>query len=220
MSLAGLGVVAIWHDLLPEAPRRLPRMAQPRAHARARRHSGLSPRPPLRRDQRHARVLQSVRGRSPGNAVRPGLPQPPQFAHGVDAARRSVVSQRRPLDLPRRVHQRRRQRRRDAHAALRDRCRASREHDRRAAPAACCRRSCIARASPACTCAWPTKPRATSRPRSARRAPTRPPCLLDRAGRRHLGAGRRGAADDLVPALAAHGAPRPSAPSIASNTRA
>ena len=48
--------------------RRLPRVAQPRAHARARGHPRLSPRPPLRRDQRRARVLQPVRSGQPGDA--------------------------------------------------------------------------------------------------------------------------------------------------------
>ena len=146
MSLAGLGVVAIWHDLLPEARDDFHEWHN-REHMPER--VGI---PGFRRGRRYVAISGTPEFFNLYEADSPEILSGQDYLNRLNSPtawtkkRGSVVSQRRALDLPRRVHQRRRQRRRHAHAALRDRCRESREHDRRAAPAACCRRSCIARA--------------------------------------------------------------------------
>ena len=178
MSLAGLGVVAIWHDLAPEAQRRLLRVAQPRAHAGARRHS--------RAFAAAAATSRSAARRSSSTCTKPtvpetlggpGLPQPPERADRVDAARDAVVPQRRALDLPRRVHQRRGQRRRHADDALRDRRRArATARSRRCAGASCRRSSYRKGIAGVHLCLADEARSATSRRPSARCAPTPRTC--------------------------------------------
>ena len=160
-------------------------MAQPRAHAGARRHSRFSPRSSLHRDQRHAGVLQPVRSGQPGGARRQGLPRSPQCA---DANGRSAWCRHSATWLARSAAWRSPA----AWAAAASSCTMRFDIDaaRRAAaiealttrvlpPLVAC-----AKALPECTCALPTRRSATSRPRRRRRAPTRRLVpTLDRADR-------------------------------------
>ena len=109
----------------------------------------------------------------------------------------------------------------DADAALRDRCRAPRQHvdalRRRVLPPLVYRKGiagvhlCLADEAAS---------NVETAERKARADATLVPSL-DRAGRRHRGAGCGGRADDLVPALTAHGAAAPRARGLPSrSTRA
>ena len=119
MSLAGAGVVAIWHDLLPEAKGDFYEWHN-REHMPER--VGI---PGFRRGRRYIAVdgvpeyFNLYEADSPevlgGRDYLERLNSP----HAVDQARRAVVPQCGPLDLPRGVHQWRRQRRRRADDALR-----------------------------------------------------------------------------------------------------
>ena len=80
------------------------RVAQPGAHAGARRHSRFPPWPPLHRGRGRAGILQPVRSGQPRGAGRPRLSRSPQRADGMDETRRAVVPQCGALDLPGGVH--------------------------------------------------------------------------------------------------------------------
>ena len=176
MSLAGTGVVAIWHDLLPEAKDDFYEWHN-REHMPER--VGI---PGFRRGRRYIAVegtpefFNLYEADSPEVLGGPGLPRSPQRADGMDEARRAVVPQRGALDLPRGVHERRGQRRHDADDALRHRRRASRGRDRSADRASPAVARVAQRASPECTSVSPTSRSARSKLRRKKRAPTRRWC--------------------------------------------
>ena len=71
---------------------RILRVAQSRAHAGARRHSGLPARAALHREIRHAGIFHALRGRQRRSAGRAGLSQPAEQSDAVDAARSADLS--------------------------------------------------------------------------------------------------------------------------------
>ena len=104
---------------------RILRVAQSRAHAGARRHSGLPPRAALYREIRHAGILHALRGGLRRSAGRAGLSQPAEQSDAVDAARAADLLPRHlARHLPREALARGRAGRLDADAALRRRGRA------------------------------------------------------------------------------------------------
>ena len=104
MSLAGTGVVAIWHDLPPEAKDDFYEWHD-REHMPER--VGI---PGFRRGRRYVAVrgtpefFNLYEADKSRGARGPGLPRPSQCADRMDEARRAVIPQCGSLDLPRGVH--------------------------------------------------------------------------------------------------------------------
>ena len=100
MSLAGMGIVALWHDLVPDAKEEFYEW-----HSRERMPERVGI-PGFRRGRRYVAVNGApeffVLYEADSPEVLGGLDflEPAQRAVGLGAARRAVVSQRRPFDLP------------------------------------------------------------------------------------------------------------------------
>jgi hypothetical protein len=118
MSLAGLGAVCIWHDLLPEARDDFHQWHNREHMPGASRHSGISSRPPLRCRCGTPEYFNLYEADSPEVLGGQGLSESPECAD--EWTRRVVpsVPQRVALDLPRGLHRWCRSGRIHAHTTL------------------------------------------------------------------------------------------------------